>query len=73
MKRLEPHSAILYYRCHILSNLVFHSRLRYMHRDYRKNSIFKEFTTTGLIVIGSVGIIFILLIGVFVYLFFKYK
>ena len=26
MKRLEPHSAILYYRWHILSNLVFHSR-----------------------------------------------
>ena len=44
-----------------------------MHRDYRKNSIFKEFTTTGLIVIGAVGIIFILLIGVFVYLLFKYK
>lgn len=43
-----------------------------MHRDYRKNSIFKEFTTTGLIVIGAVGIIFILLVVLFVYLFFKF-
>jgi len=44
-----------------------------MHRDYRKNSIFKEFTPTGLVVIGVAVIILILLIGVFVYLLFKYK
>ena len=29
-----------------------------MYRDYRKNSIFKEFTTTGLVVIGAAVIIF---------------
>lgn len=44
-----------------------------MYRDYRKNSIHKEFTTIGLVVIGVAVIILILLIGVFVYLLFKYK
>ena len=43
-----------------------------MHRDYRNNSIFKEFTTTGLVVIGAVVIIFILLVTLFLYLLLKY-
>ena len=42
-----------------------------MYRDYRKNSIFKEFTTTGLIVIGAVGIILIFLVVLFLNLFFQ--
>ena len=41
-----------------------------MHRDYRKNSIFKEFTTTGLIVIG---VVFILLVVLILYSIFKFK
>ena len=44
-----------------------------MHGNYRKNNIFKEFTTTGLIVIGEVGIILIFLVVLFLYLFFKFK
>lgn len=38
-----------------------------MHRDYRKHKFVNEWTTTGLIVIGVVGVILILFICFTVY------
>lgn len=38
----------------------------FMNRNYRKHKFLNEWTTTGLIVIGVVGVILIILIGLII-------